>query len=540
MRVSQTIALCTLAAAVLVVATSAQQPPPSIARPVGIVGVDQSLAPWDARVATMLRDGQLDLVRVQDDTMIAGRTHERLSQRHEGLPVFAGELVRQMDGGRVVSVFGQFFEQVTVPSLDATLSPADAAAIAERDLGDGAAAGPAELGILPGADGAVLVYRVRVRGAWDIRDYSVNATTGRIEDRRSRIRWQDAPEVGSGTGVLQDRKKVSANRAASGYQAIDLLRPAATFTLDFRGSVGRFNTFLQSGVVFLSDVATSTTNTWTDGAVVDAHVYEGWAYDYYYKRFGRRGIDDRNLELISVVHPLARANAGNYPPDTVGQWINNAAYLGDGFLLFGDGDGRVFDYLAGGFDVVAHEITHGVTEFTSGLMYQDEPGALNEAFSDIMAIAAEFYTLRAGQGPQKGPNFLIGEDVTRIAPGFIRSAQNPIEGGTPDHYSLRRYIGTPIDDGGVHVNATIATHAFYLATAGGRNRVSGLTVAGVGVVNMERMERIFYRAFAFLMGPAASFSDARAATLQAATDLYGAVSNERAQVQQAWTAVGVQ
>lgn len=472
--------------------------------------------------------------------MIAGRTHERLSQGHEGLPVVGGELVRQMDGGRVVSVFGQIFEPVSVPSLDATVSPADAAAIAERDLGDGAVAGQAELGILPGAGGAALVYRVRVRGAWDIRDYSVNATTGRIEDRRSRIRWQDAPEVGSGTGVLQDRKKVSANRAASGYQAIDLLRPAATFTLDFRGSVGRFNAFLQSGVVFLSDVATSTTNTWTDGAVVDAHVYEGWAYDYYYKRFGRRGIDDRNLELISVVHPLARANAGSYPPDTIGQWINNAAYLGDGFLLFGDGDGRIFDYLAGGFDVVAHEITHGVTEFTSGLVYQDEPGALNEAFSDIMAIAAEFYTLRPGQGPQKGPNFLIGEDVTRIAPGFIRSAQNPIEGGTPDHYSLRRYIGTPIDDGGVHVNATIATHAFYLATAGGRNRVSGLTVAGVGVANMERMERIFYRAFAFLMGPAASFSDARAATLQAATDLYGAASNERAQVQQAWTAVGVQ
>ncbi len=76
--------------------------------------------------------------------------------------------------------------------------------------------------------------------------------------------------------------------------------------------------------------------------------------------------------------------------------------------------------------------------------------------------------------------------------------------------------------------------------AGGRNRVSGLTVAGVGLTNIERMERIFYRAFAFLMGPGARFSDARAATLQAATDLYGAGSNERAQVQQAWTAVGVQ
>ncbi len=508
--------------------------------------MDQALAGWDDQVAMMLREGRLDIARVQDDTMMGGRTHERLSQRYEGLPVFGGELVRQMDAGRVVSVFGQVFDGVSIRSVTPTVSPQDAAAIAESALGTGAVAGPAELGILPGAPGAddvdtaALVYRLKVRGPWDIRDYVVNAATGRIEDSRSRIRWQDAPEVGLGTGVLQDRKKMSANRAASGYQAIDLLRPAAAYTLDFRGNLGRFNMFLQSGVVFFSDVATSTTNTWTDGAVVDAHVYEGWAYDYYYTRFGRRGIDDRNLELISVVHPLARADAGSYPPATVAQWINNAAYLGDGFLLFGDGDGRAFDYLAGGFDVVAHEITHGVTEFTSGLVYQDEPGALNEAFSDIMAIAAEFYTLRAGQGPQKGPNFLIGEDVTRIAPGFIRSAQNPIEGGTPDHYALRQYIGTPVDNGGVHVNATIATHAFFLATAGGRNRVSGLTVAGIGLANMERMERIVYRAFAFLMGPGSRFSDARAATLQAATDLYGAASNERAQLQQAWTAVGVQ
>jgi thermolysin len=86
---------------------------------------------------------------------------------------------------------------------------------------------------------------------------------------------------------------------------------------------------------------------------------------------------------------------------------------------------------------------------------------------------------------------------------------------------------------------TIATHAYYLAVAGGRNRVSGITVGGIGFNNIERMERTFYRAFVFLMGPNSQFTNARAATLQAATDLYGSGSNERAQIQQAWTAVGV-
>ena len=537
MRVSRTFTLCSLVAAVYAVAPRAQP----LSRPVArvVTGVGQDLARWDGEVASMLRNGQLDIARIQEDTLMPGRTHERLAQRHEGLPVFGGEVVRQLDGGRIVSVFGQLYEPLSLPTTEPALSPADAAAIASRDLGDGAMAGTPELGVLPDAEGARLVYRLKVRGAWDIRDYYVNATSGRIERRESRTRRQQA-EVGSGTGVLKDPKKVSASRTSSGYQAIDMLRPAAAFTLDFRGSESRFVTFLQTGTVFFSDVAVSSSNVWTDGAVVDTHVYEGWTYDYFFKRFGRRGIDDRNLELVSVVHPLSRASAPSYPPDIVGQWINNAVYLGDGFLLFGDGDGRIFDYLAGGFDVVAHEITHGVTEFTSNLVYQDEPGALNEAFSDIMAISAEFYTLRAGQGPQRGPNFLLGEDVTRVAPGYIRSAQNPIEAGDPDHYSLRQFIGTETDNGGVHVNATIVTHAFYLATAGGRNRVSGITVTGVGMANIERMERIFYRAFAFMMGPGARFTDARVATLQAATDLYGAGSNDRAQLLQAWTAVGVQ
>ena len=100
-------------------------------------------------------------------------------------------------------------------------------------------------------------------------------------------------------------------------------------------------------------------------------------------------------------------------------------------------------------------------------------------------------------------------------------------------------IGTTIDDGGVHFNLTIATHAFYLAVAGGQNRTSLITVPGVGMANLERMERVFYRAFTLLMGPNSRFSDARRATIQAATDLFGPGSNERSQVELAWTAVGV-
>ena len=242
---------------------------------------------------------------------------------------------------------------------------------------------------------------------------------------------------------------------------------------------------------------------------------------------------------MGLTHPLARADASSYSPEMIGSFLNNAGYMGDGFVYYGDGDGRIFDYLAGGLDIVAHELSHGVTAYTSDLDYKDESGALNEAFSDIMGTAVEFFFEKSGAGPQKGPNFLIGEDVTRIAPGYIRSLQNPITTGYPDHYSLRQFIGTETDHGGVHVNSTIVSHAFYLAVAGGTNRVSGITVTGVGVANIDRMERIFYRGFVFMLTAKSQFADARAATLQAATDLYGANSNERAQLLQAWTAVGV-
>ena len=114
---------------------------------------------------------------------------------------------------------------------------------------------------------------------------------------------------------------------------------------------------------------------------------------------------------------------------------------------------------------------------------------------------------------------------------------NPAAFGDPDHYSIR-FTGTG-DNGGVHINSGIANHAFYLAIDGGTNRVSGLAVTGVGVANMEQMEKVFYRAFTFLMPANSTFATARAATIQAARDLYGATGPVVNAVTQAWTAVGV-
>jgi thermolysin len=502
-----------------------------------ISGAAGTLGAALARVDTMLRAGHLDIARVQEDTMLAGRAHERLKQMYEGVPVFGGQVVRQMDGRSSITVNGRVYENI---DLDVTpqLSSQRASQIAIAASGaDANVHGEPTLGILAMSDGGYrLAYKIEVRSDWDVREVTIDAKSGELLKSLSKIRT--ATTIGQGTGVLGGLRKMSTDSTSSTFRAVDLLRPAPSYTLDFRGSIGRLNAFLATGFLFNSDIATDSDNVWNDGPTVDAHVYQGLVHDYYFKRYGRRGLDDHNLEVDGIVHPLARSQANVQPPDVVNTYINNAFFCCDGLMVYGDGDGRNWNYLAGGLDVVAHEMTHGVTAYSSDLVYEDEPGALNEAFSDIMGASAEFFYQPFGTGPEKA-DWTIAEDVVIGSPGYLRSLNNPAAVGDPDHYILRRYIGTPTDNGGVHYNMTIATHAFYLAVVGGRNRVSGITVTGVGMNNLERMEKIFYRAWVFLMGPNSRFSDARAATLQAATDLYGASSNERAQVASAWTAVGV-
>ena len=196
--------------------------------------------------------------------------------------------------------------------------------------------------------------------------------------------------------------------------------------------------------------------------------------------------------------------------------------------------GQQWNFLAGSLDVVAHELTHGVTDYSSQLIYANESGALNEAFSDIMGTAVAFFFQQPGTGSGSA-DYVVANDV--VTPGGIRSMENPRALGDPDHYS-NRFTGTD-DGGGVHINSTIVSHAYYLAVEGGTNRTSGLSVQGIGAANREQMEKTFYRAFTQLMPASSTFATARAATIRAAQDLYGTNSAVERALIQAWTAVGV-
>lgn len=503
------------------------------------------LRSWDGTVNTMIRAGDLMLRLERADTLVTGRTHERYAQLFEGVPVYGGDLARQVDdAGLTISIFGSLFEGIAIDT-EPTLAPADAQRVVEQD--SGMELGPERtprLVILP-RDGATytLVYQARVATPGDILLYFIDAKTGAIVERRSDVHTQQSA-VGLGNGVLGDRKKIAASASGGAFVESDLLRPPVINTYDVKGSLGKVLGFL-NGTSDLgpSDLATDTDNDWTDGANVDAHTYAGYTYDYYFKRFGRRGLDNANIRIRSITHPVDRQDYAIVPSSIFGLYYVNAFYAGNGVMVYGEGlppnvlllpRRTSWNYMAGGLDVVGHELSHGVTDYTSQLIYRGESGALNEAFSDIMGTSIEYFFQTPGNGTLHA-DYLVGEDV--VTPGGIRSMSDPGSFGHPDHYS-RRYTGTA-DNGGVHSNSGIANQAFFLAVEGGTNRTSGLEVQGVGGANREQIEKVFYRAFTQLLPANATFGTARAATIQAARDLYGSNSAAERAVTQAWTAVGV-
>ncbi|AIF42961.1 peptidase M4 [Virgibacillus sp. SK37] len=306
------------------------------------------------------------------------------------------------------------------------------------------------------------------------------------------------------------------------YNAVTDARAANGYGYGVLGNYQELNTYLSNGTYYLYDVTkpmngvietfTSQNGTSLPGyrssdsdnaftaksqrAAVDAHAYADRVYDYYYNTFNRNSFDNNGSSIRSTV---------NY-----GSNYNNAFWNGQQ-MVYGDGDGSTFAPLSGALDVVAHELTHAVTEHTAGLVYQDQPGALNESMSDVFAVFVE------------GDNYDIGEDVYTLGRSgdALRSLSDPTKYGQPDH--MRDYVNTSSDNGGVHTNSGIPNKAGYL------------TINSIGA---EKAEKIYYRALTVYMGPYSDFSDTRAALLQAAADYYGHGSEYQA-VANAWTNVGV-
>jgi thermolysin len=224
-----------------------------------------------------------------------------------------------------------------------------------------------------------------------------------------------------------------------------------------------------------------------------------------------------------------------------GKSFNNAFWTDSkNQMFYGDGDGTTFTPLVT-LDICGHEMQHGITSRTAGLVYSNESGALNESWSDVFGAMVELYA--AGQ--ETPTTWWIGEKAytPNTAGDALRYMDTPHRAGNsgysadddPDHYS-ERYTGTS-DSGGVHINSGIPNHVFYLLAKGGPHaHVAGVPVTGIGA---DKAAKIWYKALTTYMTSSTNFAGARTATLNAANALYGVGSAESVSVAQAWTACGV-
>jgi len=257
--------------------------------------------------------------------------------------------------------------------------------------------------------------------------------------------------------------------------------------------------------------------------VVDlAHDNAGYVYDYYAARHNRDSFDAAGGMIKSSVH---------YSRNYVNAFWNGTQ------MVYGDGDGTNASPLVV-LDVVGHEITHAVTERSSGLVYSNESGALNEAMSDIFGAAIEAFR----DGAISNNTWLVGEECwTPGTPGdALRNMADPAAYGDYDYYPTR-YTGTS-DNGGVHWNSGIANLAFKLAVTGGthprgKTSVNVPALSSNANTSMQMAAAIFYRANTQCMTAGATFQDAAGCTKDAAQALYGA--SAASSVGAAWDAVGV-
>lgn len=454
----------------------------------------------NSMIASMLQARELASVRIQDDPDIRNRQTQTLQQFYKGIPVEGGSVTLQKAGAATISVLGTVYSDI---SLDITpaIGAIDAARIVEKaaDAFIPFGASPT-LVIVPSPAGTfLLTYKATVAYAVT---YYVDALTGDIV----RVVDEKNYETGLGTGTLGEPKKMATTAIDGTFRTRDTLRPGGISTYDTGGSSATLDRMLNGNTATDSDLASNSSNTWTNGYVVDAHSNTGLSFDYFFRQHNWSGIDGNNRPLSDIVH------SGN-------EGRNNAFFISPPFGPNRNG-ALVYGRTTGGvpvttMDIVAHELMHGVTYFSlssrtgsgfvpivytvlgpTSFVYNgttfactetvladaqgnrrpffcsngryvlgaSHGGAINEAVSDVFGTSVEFFYQPGGSGPLKA-DYLMGEDVTGFGPN--RSLNDPAslpirhEFGTtgyPDHVSKMLNYALVVTSG-TSTNPTAVTYS---------------------------------------------------------------------------------
>src|SRR5690349_14059852 len=256
-----------------------------------------------------------------------------------------------------------------------------------------------------------------------------------------------------------------------------------------------------------------------DAETDEAYDGLGATYDFYWDVFSRNSIDDAGLPLNASVH--------------FGNKYDNAFWNGQQ-MVFGDGDGKLFNRFTISIDVIGHELTHGVTQDEAQLMYSNQSGALNESISDVFGSLIKQFTLNqtADQADWLIGAGLLTKQVKGVALRSMKAPgtayDDPVLGKDPQPAHMRDFVRTFEDNGGVHINSGIPNHAFYLAAT------------KIGGFAWEKAGRIWYDTLRDpQLRPSWGFKRFARLTSTVAGRLYGVGGAEEQAIREAWHEVGI-
>ena len=518
----------------------------ALALPVSAFATPLAQSPATARALGLIDGHGKSLQRADADRFVAkdvivdknGTEHVRFDRTYRGLAVLGGDVVVHSRNGQLKSA-SLTLKTTGRPDITPTISASQAIVEAGTRFGTGFNGLPTSRLVIYARNTApTLAHEVVFAGfkpdqtPTDMH-YIVDAQSGRLLDK-----W-DTVETGkpgggtttctgtaaSGTGntLYSGSVGISTSNCGTSFQMKDLTRGGG-YTTDLNGSTRG------TGTIF-----SNATNNWGNGtnadrasAAADAHYGIASTWDYYKNVHGRNGIDNAGTGALSKVH---------YGSNYVNAFWSDSCYC----MTFGDGDGVTYGPLVN-LDVAGHEMTHGVTSRTAALTYSGESGGLNESNSDIFGTMVEF----AASAPGKA-EYLIGNELYINNPGqtkAFRYMYNPqLEGAGRSVNCWYSGVGS-LD---VHYSSGPSNHYFYLLAEGsapktwvngtyGSPTCNGSTVTGIG---RDAAAKIQYRALTVYMTSSTNYAGDRAASLSAATDLYGAGSTQYNAVAAAWSAVSV-
>ncbi len=411
---------------------------------------------------------ELKLLRVEPDAQL-NYSHVRMAQTYKGLNVFGRQLMVHIDPQeQIVAVNGQFVPSIRVDTTP-TLKQEEAERLAIEELK---------------TNQFTLAEAKR-------------ATIELLKHRTELMVFADA----AGQTTLAWRVKLFTQSPLGEWDIfVNARKPRIVHTIQFAHPVMRRRTFsARNSTNIPGRLVIDEGERSRDPIAQAAHDGAKKVYDYYFNTFKRDSIDGQGMTLVSTV------NYGSDPEDA-----ENAAWIGEAQqMIYGDG-GQIFKPLPYGLDVVGHEFTHGVINSTADLVYEGQPGALNESFADVFGALID-----------RG-NWTIGEEVIKSPPypvPVLRSLVDPTLGGNYDPRNPLGGIGQPMnmqqyanlpnsrraDNGGVHINSGMPNHVAYLIGQ---------------AIGPEKLEQIYYRALTQYLTPRSNFLNAANAILRAAGDLY--------------------